>query len=118
VFQRWHWDGDGEHESGPTIPLLLGDLAAGPHRLSDLETRDVSESPRLDVLFLTEDPTALPNDSAATEALEDCPFGGCEDDVCGDANANRSLSIADAWMILNAAVDRRVLRLSACDVNG
>src|SRR4029079_14581964 len=72
-FQRWHWDGDGEREAGPMVPLPLGDLAAGPHRISISKRETYPESPRLDVLFLTDDPTALPNDSAATEALEDCP---------------------------------------------
>jgi hypothetical protein len=118
-FERWHWDGDGAHDFGPPAPLALGNLAAGPHRLRIAKPNALVDSPRLDMILLIDDRHAVPNDHAAELALEACPFGGCDDSVCGDATANRVISIADAWMILNAAVGSGdYCRLSACDVNG
>jgi hypothetical protein len=57
-------------------------------------------------MYLTDDPADVPNDSRARQALAGCTLGVCPagDGLCGDATNNGSLSIADAWTILNASV--------------
>jgi hypothetical protein len=68
-FQRWHWDGNGQIESGATAALPLGTLDTGPHELK-VEKREVSPiQPRIDVLVLSTDPTFVPFDSEAVAAL-------------------------------------------------
>ena len=71
-FQTWHWDGDGEAETGPVAPLALGSLAAGVHSLVIEKREVVPTPPRLDVVCLTQDPDAVPTDAQACAAL-----GGC-----------------------------------------
>jgi len=74
-FQTWHFDGNGNMESGPTAPLSLGVLGAGVHSL-EIEKREVTPGgqPRLDVLCLTTDPGDEPDDHAACAALGGCEF--------------------------------------------
>ena len=68
-FQIWHWDGDGEIENGPPTALPLGHLGAGLHEIV-IGKREVAPiPPRLDVIFLTTDPLAMPGDRAAEHAL-------------------------------------------------
>ena len=68
-FQRWHWDGNGQIESGATAALPLGTLDTGPHELK-VEKREVSPiQPRIDVLVLSTDPTFVPFDSEAVAAF-------------------------------------------------
>ncbi len=69
-FQIWHWDGDGELEHGPPAALALGHLGAGIHEIV-IGKREVAPiPPRLDVIFLTTDPVAIPSDFAAEYALQ------------------------------------------------
>ena len=119
-FQRWHWDGDGDVETGSSDPLALGPLTAGRHELAIAKREAAPEPPRLDVLFLTDDAAAVPNDSVAREVLDECPFGACNSpQTCGDATNNGLVTIADAWTILHSAVGLdRFCRLSVCDVDG
>ncbi|HXV76777.1 MAG TPA: hypothetical protein VD788_10705, partial [Candidatus Polarisedimenticolaceae bacterium] len=114
-FQRWHWDGDGNVEDGARSPLLLGFLEAGVHQLT-IEKREVNPiPPRLDALFLTTDPTAVPDDATARTRLDVCPGGRCW--RCGDATGNRRITVDDAWLILSAAVNPGLCSLSVCDVD-
>jgi len=124
VYHQWHWDGDGEIVTGAGRPLALGQLAAGTHKIV-VEKREAggTESPRLDMLFLTTDAAAVPTDFDAEIALEICPQGVCEDtkppEVCGDASGDGRLSVVDAWSILTASIgtaDR--CGMSVCDVDG
>ncbi|TFH21567.1 MAG: hypothetical protein E4H03_10355, partial [Myxococcales bacterium] len=84
--QLWHWDGDGEIESGPLAGLALGTLAAGAHSVT-VEKREVlpaGAEPRLDVLCLTRDGTTGPDDTTVSMALG---LTGCLGDVdCNDGN--------------------------------
>jgi cysteine-rich repeat protein len=123
-FREWHWDGDGNVETGAGRPLDLGVLAAGSHRLI-LEKREAGgvESPRLDVIFLTSDATAVPTDEAAEVALDVCPQGVCEGDepayVCGDATGDGIITVVDAWSILTASIAiAQTCGLAVCDVDG
>ena len=80
--QTWHWDGDGTIENGALAPISLGFLAAGPHQLMVEKREVVPTAPRLDVLFLTDDPLQVPTDAQAAAAL-----GGCASDShCDDDN--------------------------------
>jgi cysteine-rich repeat protein len=109
VYQQWHWDGDGDVVTGAGRPLVLGQLTAGTHRIA-VEKREAggAQSPRLDMLFLTTDPGAVPTDADAEIALETCPQGVCEDtnapELCGDATGDGRLSVIDAWSILTASI--------------
>jgi hypothetical protein len=72
-FRRWHWDGDGNVESGASKPLSLGYLTSGTHTLV-IEKREVQPlSPRLDVLVLTSDASWRPTDAEAGTALSAGP---------------------------------------------
>jgi hypothetical protein len=123
VYQQWHWDGDGEIVTGAGRPLGLGQLSAGTHRIV-VEKREAggTESPRLDMLFLTSDPGAVPTDLDAEIALETCPQGVCEDaeapELCGDANGDGRLSVIDAWSILTASIGvADACGMGVCDVD-
>ena len=123
TFQQWHWDGDGVITTGAGRPLALGQLSAGAHTLV-VEKREAggAESPRLDMLFLTTDPAAVPTDLDAEIALEVCPQGVCEDqkapELCGDASGDGRLSVVDAWSILTASIGvADSCGMSVCDVD-
>jgi cysteine-rich repeat protein len=123
-FRQWHWDGDGNRETGQGQPLLLGDLTAGAHKLV-VEKREAAGelSPRLDVLFVTQDPSVVPTDADAEVALEICPQGIClgDDgtDVCGDATNDGRVTVVDAWSILTASIGvAEACGLAVCDVDG
>ena len=124
AFREWHWDGDGNLAAGAGRALDLGTLTAGSHRIT-VEKREAGggESPRLDVLFLTEDASAVPTDAEAEAALEVCPQGICEDDpgayTCGDANADGIITVVDAWSILTASIAvAQNCGFAVCDVDG
>jgi hypothetical protein len=69
-FRRWHWDGDGGVEHGAPVPLDLGTISAGRHRLT-IEKREVRPlAPRLDALMLTRSAEARPSDGAALDSLD------------------------------------------------
>ncbi len=70
-MRRWHFAGDGANEDGALVPLALGRLAAGRHTLAIEKREVVPAAPRLDVLFLTRDPTRRPTDADARAALGD-----------------------------------------------
>jgi cysteine-rich repeat protein len=123
VYQQWHWDGDGKVVNGSGRALVLGDLTAGTHRIV-VEKREAggTESPRLDMLFLTTDAAAVPTDFDAEIALETCPQGVCEGtdapEVCGDANGDGRLSVVDAWSILTASIGiADACGMGVCDVD-
>lgn len=123
-YQRWHWDGDGELETGAGRPLALGQLTAGTHKII-VEKREAggTQSPRLDMLFLTDDAAAVPTDLDAEIALEVCPQGVCEDsapaEMCGDATGDGRLSVIDAWSILTASIGvADTCGMAVCDVDG
>jgi hypothetical protein len=69
-FQRWHWDGDGEVTRGGTVPLDLGELSAGRHRLTVIKREVDPLAPRLDVLMLTPDAQVRPRDADALAVLD------------------------------------------------
>ena len=124
AFREWHWDGDGNADAGPGRPLDLGQLTAGSHRIV-VEKREAggTESPRLDVLFLTDDPSAVPTDADAEAALEVCPQGICAGEpapyTCGDANDDGIVTVVDAWSILTASISvAKACGLAVCDVDG
>ena len=123
VYRQWHWDGDGNVDTGIGRPLVLGALAAGSHTIV-VEKREAggSESPRLDILFLTTDPAAVPTDQDAEVALAVCPQGVCEgepgEQLCGDATGDGKLSVIDAWSILTASISiAEVCGMGVCDVD-
>jgi cysteine-rich repeat protein len=123
AYQEWHWDGDGDVTTGAGRPLALGQLAAGTHRIA-IEKREAggTESPRLDMLFLTNDAAAVPTDLDAEDALEVCPQGVCEDatppELCGDASGDGRLSVIDSWSILTASIGvADVCGMAVCDVD-
>ena len=74
---------------GGTAALSLGFVPAGVHQLT-IEKREASTmAPRLDVLFLTNDPADMPGDAEAAAFLSicltdtDCDDGDvCTDDTC------------------------------------
>lgn len=69
-FQEWHWDGNGDDEGPATGPQLLGTFAAGTYQITVRNREaDPTIGPRLDVLFLTNDSQAVPNDTDALVAL-------------------------------------------------
>ena len=73
--EQWHYDGDGGpgRTGGVGQPLLLGSFAAGPHSLK-VEKREVMPiAPRMDVLCLTQNPSAVPSDEEVQVALAGCP---------------------------------------------
>ncbi|MCK5713550.1 MAG: hypothetical protein KAI25_12585, partial [Hyphomicrobiaceae bacterium] len=80
--QTWHWDGDGAIETGPTAPLSLGFLTSGVHTLVIEKREVVNTPPRLDLLFITDDPGQVPTDADASAALGICP----NDAACDDGN--------------------------------
>jgi len=87
-FQRFHWDGDGNLESGPPTPIALGALAAGTHSIvvEKREVRPAGSQPRLDVLCLSRDAAAPPDDVDVATLIgpaETCLF----DFDCDDGNA-------------------------------
>ncbi len=78
LFERWHFDGDGEVEHGAPTPLALGHLAAGPHTVT-IHKREVEPlAPRLDVICFSSDPSLVPNDEDACEALGGCTPEGSQ----------------------------------------
>jgi hypothetical protein len=103
--------------------LALGQLAAGTHKII-VEKREAggTESPRLDMLFLTDDAGAVPTDLDAEIALEVCPQGVCDDStppqLCGDASGDGRLSVVDAWSILTASIGTAdACGMAVCDVD-
>jgi hypothetical protein len=74
-FQTWHWDGDGQVETGALTPLPLGYLTAGTHVLTIEKREVVPIPPRLDVFVLTPEPDIAPTDDMALAGLER-PAGG------------------------------------------
>ena len=124
LFQEWHWDGDGNAEAGAGRALSLGRLSAGSHQLV-VEKREAggAQSPRLDVIFLTSDSTAVPTVENAEAALAICPQGICEGDepawVCGDATGDGEVTVSDAWSILTASIAvAQACGFAVCDVDG
>jgi hypothetical protein len=124
AFREWHWDGDGNLATGAGKALDLGQVTAGSHRIT-VEKREAGggESPRLDVLFLTDDAAAVPTDADAEAALEACPQGICDDDpgayTCGDASGDGIVTVVDAWSILTASIAvAHTCGLAVCDVDG
>jgi hypothetical protein len=139
----WHWDGDGEVQSGDVAPLELGYLDAGFHRVV-VEKREVGlKPPRLDMLLFTRDRDYRPTDAAALSILGTCgdgmvgPGEYCDDgplnsnidryacrvdctvlEVCGDANGDSFINATDAAVILGSAVGSRAFCGEDCDVNG
>jgi len=69
MFRRWHWDGNGEIQSGEMAALPLGPLDAGFHVLEIRKREVLPVQPRLDVVCLTRDRLHVPDDVAAAEAL-------------------------------------------------
>jgi hypothetical protein len=103
--------------------LALGQLSAGTHKII-VEKREAggTESPRLDMLFLTNDAAAVPTDLDAEVALEVCPQGVCDDttppELCGDASGDGRLSVVDAWSILTASIGTAdACGMAVCDVD-
>lgn len=72
AMQEWHYDGNGELETGAPTQLALGTLSAGNHTIT-VEKREVlATPPRLDVICLTNQSGSAPTDLEVCEAL-----GGC-----------------------------------------
>jgi hypothetical protein len=70
LYQKWHWDGDGD-VSGAPDGLTFGNLSAGVHTLV-IEKREVTPiPPRLDVLCFSKSSDIAPTDEEA------CAFGAC-----------------------------------------
>jgi hypothetical protein len=119
-FRRWHWDGDGLVEDDAARPVALGVLGPGEH-LVVVEKREAGATrPRIDVIYLTDDPADVPNDSRARQALAGCLLGICPggDGLCGDATDDGALSVADVLMILDASVNGSdSCQKAVCDVD-
>jgi hypothetical protein len=68
----WHYDGDGDVETGAPTALLLGNVSGGQHQVT-IEKREVETvPPRLDVFCLAQIPDPAPTDEEVCQAL-----GGC-----------------------------------------
>jgi hypothetical protein len=68
-FRDWHWDGNGDVETGGLLPLNLGTLAAGAHKLTIEKREGYPIPPRIDVLVLTRESKYVPNDVDASAVL-------------------------------------------------
>jgi cysteine-rich repeat protein len=122
-FQTWHWDGDGNRESGNRVPVDLGSITAGIHTITIEKREAEGEPPRLDALFLSRDSNFVPDDTEARIGIDVCRDKACGGaagtSVCGDATDNGVISIADAWLILNAAVSLgSECSFAVCDLDG
>jgi len=93
-FRRFHWDGEGNIETGPLVGLPLGTLAAGTHHVvvEKREVIPVGMQPRLDMLCLSKsldeppldaDALAVASVHACSQAVDCNDANPCTDDVCG-----------------------------------
>jgi cysteine-rich repeat protein len=122
-FKTWHWDGDGNRASGQRIPLDLGSIEGGIHTITVEKREAEGEPPRLDALFFTRDSGFVPDDTEARIGIDVCREKSCGGaagtSLCGDATDNGVISIADAWLILNAAVSLgSECSFAVCDLDG
>ena len=74
MFQMWHWDGDGNRQSGPGVALNLGTLEAGSHTL-EFKAREPLGNPGsrnmfLDGIVLTPESDFTPTDMAIVTSVE------------------------------------------------
>lgn len=68
----WYWGGDGSPTSGPLeniVPVSLGTLPAGDHRLELFVREAYPQGPFLDVLYLSASTTPKPTDDGASNAI-------------------------------------------------
>jgi len=72
-YRKWHWDGNGQTETGAIDALAVGNLSGGTHTVT-LARREVTPvPPRLDLVCLSEG-TSPPSDADACDAA---PAGAC-----------------------------------------
>ena len=121
-YRQWHWDGDGDIESGKKRPVALGYLDAGRHTITISKRESGDQPPLIDVLHLTRSPDRKPDDQVAAAVLAECPDGSCgggfERARCGDTNGNGELEASDAVAIIRAAIGLNPgCTLASCDVN-
>jgi hypothetical protein len=70
-YRKWHWDGNGNTETGAPDPVNLGVLGAGPHTITVHKREVVANPPRLDVLCLSKH-AVPPTDEDACLAAGAC----------------------------------------------
>ncbi len=72
-FQAWHWDGNGDSETGAPDPVTVGLLVAGAHTVTVSMREVVPIPPRLDVVCLSMSQAA----PAHAEVCAALPAGVC-----------------------------------------